>query len=161
MSGWEKQIIEAFVKRYFISAAKTGGEPSSLRSSAGGSGTQAKNTLRLRSASIFADFDASVPDEKESFLEAAELLEQRGLLNLTWEKRGKGEKLKTFYCPDMAKLFRESGQKDPQAEAQEIRSLFAQKASALGEESFLRTSRNTPAPPMWGEAWISRRHRIC
>jgi hypothetical protein len=113
MNGWETKIIDAFTGRYFASAAETAGE---------------RKTMRLRSLSIFPDFDAALPDEKESYLEAAESLERKGLLTLNWEKRSKGERLKTLTCADMGKLFEESGGKDPKAAAAEIRSLFAARA---------------------------------
>jgi len=87
--------------------------------------------MRLRSVSIFPEFDRADPDEKESYLEAAEILEQKGLLNLNWEKRGKGERLKTLNCADIGKLFEESGGRDPKTEAEEIRALFKNKAPAL------------------------------
>jgi hypothetical protein len=76
MSGWEARIIDAFISRYFASVAEAEMEE--------------RNTLRLRSVSIFPDFDTAVPDEKESYLEAAETLERNGVITLKWEKRGKG-----------------------------------------------------------------------
>jgi hypothetical protein len=123
MNSWEGKIIDAFIRCYFASAAKAGGEE--------------KTSLRLRSVSIFPGFNAALPDEKESYLEAAETLERKGILTLNWEKRGKGERLKTFTCSSLWKLFAESGGKDPKAEAKEIRSLFRDKALALGNNPSL------------------------
>jgi hypothetical protein len=117
MSGWEIKIIGAFISRYFTSAAETGREE--------------RGVMRLRSVALFPNFDTAVPDEKESYLEAAESLERKGLLILNWEKRNKGERLKTLTCVDMQKLFEVSGMKDPKTKAEEIRSLFRDKAAAF------------------------------
>jgi hypothetical protein len=116
MNAWESKIIDAFISRYFIASAESGKEN--------------RITLRLRSLSIFPDFETAAPDDKESYLEAAETLERKGLLTLNWEKRSKGERLKTLSCADMGKLFVESGRKDPKSEAEEIRALFKAKAAA-------------------------------
>jgi hypothetical protein len=117
MNDGELKIINAFISRYFVSAARAGG--------------MEKNTLRLQAASLFPDFDSALPDEKESWLEAAEELERKGLLILKWEKRSKGERLKTLNCPDIGKLFEESGRKSPKAEAEKIRALFKDKIRDL------------------------------
>ncbi|MDR0586932.1 MAG: DUF2220 family protein, partial [Treponema sp.] len=84
----------------------------------------------LRSVSIFPGFDKAAPDEKESYLEAAEVLERKGLLSLKWEKRGEGERLKTLSCGNMGKLFEAAGGKDPRIEAEEIRTLLGNKIPA-------------------------------
>jgi hypothetical protein len=123
MNDGELKIINAFISRYFVSVAKAGG--------------MEKNALRLQSASIFPDFDSAPPDEKESWLEAAEALERKGLLILNWEKRNKGERLKTLNCPDIGKLFEESGRKSPKAEAEKIRALFTDKSRDPGQNYHL------------------------
>jgi hypothetical protein len=122
MAGWEQKIVDAFIDRYFASTAKNGMEE--------------RNTLRLRSVSLFPDFDIAVPDEKESYLEAAETLEQKGFLTLNWEKRGKGQRLKTLNCVDMAKLFEASGRRAPKTEAEEIRSLLRASIMDHGPHDF-------------------------
>jgi hypothetical protein len=122
MNVWEKKIIDAFTRRYFASAAEAGKE--------------GRNTLRLRSVSIFPGFDTAPADEKESYLEAAETLERKSLVTLNWEKRGRGERLKTLNCIDIRRLFEESGRRDPKDEAEEIRGVFKAEAPALGD-SFL------------------------
>jgi hypothetical protein len=114
VNDWKAKIIDAFINRSFSSAI--------------GDRIAERNTLRLRSVSIFPDFITAAPDEKESYLEAAETLERNGVITLNWEKRGKGERLKTLTCGDMGKLFEESGGKDPKTAAGEIRSLFGEKA---------------------------------
>jgi hypothetical protein len=80
---------------------------------------------------LFPGFDAAPPDEKESYLEAAEALEHRGLLKLHWEKRGLGERLKTLTCEDFEKLFAEADSAYPRTEAKEIRAMIAEKIQAL------------------------------
>jgi hypothetical protein len=114
MSLWEEKILAAFVQHYFASAPQTGEETRAV--------------LRLRHALFFPGFDAAPPDEKEAYLEAAEALERRGLVTITWEKRGKGERVKTISCADFERLFVEGGGAYPQAEAEKIRALFAEKA---------------------------------
>ena len=110
MNAWEQRIVAAFVDHYFAAAPKTGGEKRAV--------------LRLRHATFFPDFDAVPPDEKEGYLEAAEALERKGLVKINWEKRGKGERVKTISCADFEKLFTEAGGAYPQAEAEKIRALF-------------------------------------
>jgi hypothetical protein len=116
MDGWERKIAEAFLSRHLVSPGQEGRDE--------------RNTMRLRSASIFPGFDDAGPDEKESYLEAAEALERKGLLRLNWEKRGEGERLKTLSCGDMGKLFEAASGKDPRAGAGEIRVMLGHKISA-------------------------------
>jgi hypothetical protein len=92
---------------------------------------EGRNTLRLRSAVLFPGFRTAAPDEKEAYLEAAEALEKRGLIELRWEKRGRGEQLKTLFCPDMEKLIAGTGTGDPRGEARLIRELLAGGAASL------------------------------
>ncbi|GHV24581.1 hypothetical protein FACS189498_1940 [Spirochaetia bacterium] len=108
MTPVEKKIVDVFISRYLAG------------------GTERKS-LRLRSVSVFPGFDTARPDEKESFLEAAESLERRNIISLKWEKRGKGERLKTLTCENIEKLFEESGRKDPGSEAEEIRRMIKNK----------------------------------
>ncbi|MDR2490339.1 MAG: DUF2220 domain-containing protein [Spirochaetaceae bacterium] len=117
MKVWEERIVAAFVEHYFASAPKTGVENRAV--------------LRLRHALIFPDFDAAQPDEKEFYLEAAEALEQKGLVKITWEKHSKGERVKTISCADFEKLFTQAGGAYPQAEAEKIRALFKDRAEKL------------------------------
>jgi hypothetical protein len=129
MSGWEERIIAAFIEHYFASAPKTGEEKRAV--------------LRLRHAVYFPRFDAAMPDEKESYLEAAETLERKGLVKINWEKRSKGERIKTISCTDFEKLFAESGAAYPQSESEKIRALFkdhAKKFRALTTDNAQMTS---------------------
>jgi hypothetical protein len=145
MTDWEQRIVAAFVKHYFAASPKTGEEKRAV--------------LRLRHATFFRGFDAAPPDEKESYLEAAEALERKGLVKINWEKRGEGERIKTISCADFEKLFDQAGGAYPQAEAEKIRALFkdcAQKFHAgmtHNEQKthiFLDCMRRVHTPPLWG-----------
>jgi hypothetical protein len=118
MTDWERKIINEFISHYFDSASETEEE---------------RNTLRVRSSMLFPNFDASHPDEKESYLEAAESLQQKGIIKLNWEKRSRGERLKTLSCENFEKLFKEAGRPYPQTEAEIIRAMLDEKVKALRE----------------------------
>jgi len=118
MTDWERKIIEEFIGHYFDSAQET---------------EENRSALRVRSSLLFSDFDASRPDEKESYLEAAESLQRKGIINLNWEKRGKGERLKTLSCENFEKLFKEAGRPYPKTEAEKIRSMLGEKVHAIRE----------------------------
>ncbi|MDR0316425.1 MAG: DUF2220 domain-containing protein [Treponema sp.] len=121
MSNWEQKIIDACIGHY----------------------TEDRQTLRLRSASFFPDFDTANPDEKESYLEAAESLERKGIVKLRWEKCGKGERLKTLSCENFEKLFAEAGRPHPQTEAEKIRTMLCEKLQSLKDN--LPVTRNETA----------------
>ena len=110
MINWEKKIIEAFIRNYFSSVPAT---------------KDNRSILRLRSSKLFPDFDTASPDEKNSFLEAAESLEKKGLVQLRWEE--KKERLKTLSCENFEKLFEEAGRPFPKSEAEEIRAMLGTK----------------------------------
>ena len=116
MTGWEKKIIDAFISHYFAHAPTTGDD---------------RSVLRIRSSIFFPDFDTAHPNEKESYLEAAESLERKGVAKLNWEKRGKGERLKTLSCDDFEKLFDEAGRPFPKTEAENIRAALGAKVKAI------------------------------
>jgi len=116
MTGWEKRIVDAFISHYFASAPETGED---------------RVALRLRSSLFFPEFDTTHPGEKESYLEAAESLERKGIINLRWEKHSKGERLKTLSCENFEKLFEEAGRSFPKAEAEKIRNMLCEKAEAI------------------------------
>jgi hypothetical protein len=125
--NWEQEIPKAFIRRYFVSLRRE--EQAGGRAEGRAEGR--RKTLRLRSAALFPGFEDAGPDEKESYLEAAEELERRGLLCLSWEKQRRGEQLKTIFCPDIERLIAETGVGDLRGEAQLIRDLLAQGAAAL------------------------------
>ncbi|GHV78240.1 hypothetical protein AGMMS49944_00310 [Spirochaetia bacterium] len=109
MTSWETRIIDAFIKRYFSSAA------------AAEAAGRDRAFLRLRSSAIFPDFETSSPDDRESYLEAAEALENQGLLVLTWVKRRKGELLSTLVCSNTELLFTIAGRASPKTIVGEAR----------------------------------------
>ena len=117
MTSWEKKIIDAFISHYFASPNKGDN----------------RSVLRLRSSVFFPNFDAVDSDEKESYLEAAESLEQKGIVKLNWEKRSKGERLKTLSCENFEKIFLEAQRPFPKTEAEEIRAMVGKKAKVLRE----------------------------
>jgi hypothetical protein len=118
MTSWEKKIIDEFISHYFDSAPETGED---------------RSVLRVRSSVLFPNFDASRPDEKESYLEAAESLQRKEIIKLNWEKRGKGERLKTLSCEHFEKLFEEAGRPYPKTEAEKIRVMIGEKVQAIRE----------------------------
>jgi hypothetical protein len=125
MTDWERKIIEEFISHYFDSASETG---------------ENRSALRVRSSLLFPNFDASRPDEKESYLEAAESLQRKGVINLNWEKRGKGERLKTLSCENFEKLFEEAGRLYPKTEAEKIRSMLREKVRVIKESTLLNSN---------------------
>ncbi|MDR2923195.1 MAG: DUF2220 domain-containing protein [Treponema sp.] len=129
MTGWEKKIIDEFISHYFDSVPETG---------------EGRSILRVRSSMLFPDFDASHSDEKESYLEAAEALQQKGIIKLNWEKRGRGERLKTLSCENFEKLFEETGSKYPKTEAEETRVMLGERVKSL-KESLAMLSDNDQA----------------
>jgi len=108
MTIWEKKIIDALINNYFASKEE-------------------RKTLRLRSSQFFPNFDKANPDEKESYLEAAEILQKKGIVNLRWEKRNKGERIKTLNCENFEKLFSIAGKQYPKDQAKEIRDFIKEK----------------------------------
>jgi hypothetical protein len=116
MTSWGRKIIDEFISHYFDSASET---------------DEARSILRVRSSILFPNFDASRSDEKESYLEAAEFLQQKGIIKLNWEKRGRGERLKTLSCENFEKLFEEAGRPYPKTEAEKIRATLGEKIQAI------------------------------
>jgi hypothetical protein len=123
---WEKRIIAAFIERYPGSAAAavsatandavTGNDPAETFPPA-----KAPRPLRLRPERIVPGIDQSSPDEKESFLEAAESLERRGLLSLVWARHRKGETLSALVCRDPELLYELTGKDSPKTIAEDVR----------------------------------------
>jgi hypothetical protein len=122
MTSWEKKILDEFISHYFVSAPET---------------MEDRSVLRVRSSMLFPNFDSSGPDEKESYLEAAESLQQKGIIKLNWEKRGKGERLKTLSCENFEKLFEEANRPYPKTEAKKIRAMLGEKVLTLKESPSL------------------------
>jgi len=115
MTGWERKIINAFISHYFVHAP---------------AGEDIRNVLRIRSSVFFPGFDTATPDEKESYLEAAESLERKGIIKLVWEKHRKGQRIKTLSCESFEKIFNEADRPFPKNEAENIRRALSDKATA-------------------------------
>ena len=124
MTAWEKKIIGAFIEHYFASVPET-------QAGAEAFAGDDRSVLRIRSSVFFPDFDTAGSDEKESYLEAAESLEKKGIVKLNWEKRNKGERLKTLNCKNFDLLFMEAKRPFPKTEAEEIRAMLGTKAKTL------------------------------
>jgi hypothetical protein len=120
LTVWEGRILAALAESYPVSAAARGGRE-----------------LRLRRDSIFPDFDTASPDERESFLEAAEALEASGLVRLQWQGRA-GEVLRALVLLDPQALFLRLGRCSPAEEAEAARAEALQQVSelvAIGSEA--------------------------
>ena len=128
MTNWERKIIDAFISNYFASVSKT---PEKAMANTAAFTGEKRRVLRLRSSVFFPAFDTVSSDEKESYLEAAESLERKGFIKLVWEKRSKGERLKTLSCENFEMLFNEAGRPFPKAEAEKCRDLLKEKADLL------------------------------
>jgi hypothetical protein len=140
VTAWEKRIVDAFVERYPASAAAAVSRPDGSARAAGGeshavngeaSGREPR-PLRLRVDRIFPGFDRAPPDDRESFLEAAEALEQRGLLSLIWVRHRKGEVIRALVCRKADLLFDLAGKPSPRIVAEKVRSA-AQRLAAAAE----------------------------
>ena len=118
MSSWEEKIIDAFISHYFASTRDASDGP---------------QILRLRTSTFFTNFDTANTDEKVSYLEAAESLERNGIVTLTWEKRNKGERLRTISCENFTALFAKAKRPFPKTEAATIRAMVGDKAAILKE----------------------------
>jgi hypothetical protein len=145
---WEKQIIGAFIQKYPASAAAavnavpSAGDGASAGTvlSSNGEGTagvfpliKTPRPLRLRPDRIFSGIDQAPPDDRESFLEAAESLEGRGLLSLIWARHRKGQTLSALVCRDPELLYELAGKPSPKITAENVRG--AARAFAAGTVS--------------------------
>jgi hypothetical protein len=100
---YEKQIINSFFKRYLTPATGTGKRTS------------------ITMDRIYPEFDDAPPDKKAAFLKAAEALEKRGIIKLTWQKSRKREALKKLECIDKEAIFALSGKPFPKTIAKNIK----------------------------------------
>ncbi|MDR2445085.1 MAG: DUF2220 family protein [Spirochaetaceae bacterium] len=152
LTVWEKRIVGAFIERYPSSAAAAVSSDSPVRQGPsrtdglGESRRQHKDEVkkhrqqRLRPELIFPGINRASPDEKESFLEAAESLEGRGLLTLVWARHRKGEDLSALVCRDPELLYQLAGKPSPKTIAEKVRDvgrLFKLTARASTEEAAL------------------------
>ncbi|MDR1931068.1 MAG: DUF2220 domain-containing protein [Treponema sp.] len=135
MTPWERRIIGVFADRYPASAAAVIFDPPGREGD--GAYDEKPRPLRLRPDRIFHGFDHAPPDERESFLEAAEALEKRGLLSLTWVRRRKGEALSSLTCRNPELLFELAGGSSPKTAAEAVRRTARTLAeSGAGETEF-------------------------
>jgi hypothetical protein len=130
MVNWKKRIVNSFVKIYFSSTSKAGEE---------------RECIRIRSFHVFPEFDSAHPDEKETYIEAAEALQQKGVVIITWEKDGRGERIKTLRCENFKKLFREAGKPYPQIEVDKTKAMLNARAFALKESYIVNGEKNKQA----------------
>lgn len=100
MTAWERKILEELAERFPRSAHAVGGR-----------------ALKIRVVSGFPELDRRRPDEYESFLEAAESLERKGLVSLTWSGRTQGEELASLTLLDVDALYAAIGRASPAASA--------------------------------------------
>jgi len=120
MTNWKKNIVDALMAHYFASAP-----------AAASGDKEERYSLRIRSALFFPNFDSASPDEKESYLEAAESLERDNITQLRWESRGRGERLKTISCTNFESLFREAGKPFPKSEVEKIKGMIDSKTAEM------------------------------
>ncbi|MDR3248252.1 MAG: DUF2220 domain-containing protein [Treponema sp.] len=118
--NWEKRIIQNFVERYFVSLR---------RAEASGDASKLRNSIRLRTVTLFPTFNEADDDEKESYTEAAQGLAKKKLLHLTYERGVNGKQIKTITCPDLGQLIKKSGADDPRVRAEEIRLILKNTAA--------------------------------
>ncbi|GHV03325.1 hypothetical protein FACS189485_06180 [Spirochaetia bacterium] len=122
MTTWKDRIINAFIGRY----------PKSAAAKLVNDDCSAENrVLRIPAVKIFSDFDKASPDEKDSFLEAAESLERQQLLSLVWVRHRKGEMLASLVCPDMEKLYKLTERPSPKTAAEAARAAAREAAGQL------------------------------
>jgi hypothetical protein len=151
---WEKRIIAAFIERYpgsaaaaVDAAADTAGESVSTTAVDAVAGNDPAETvpspkaprpLRLKPDRIVPGIDRASPDDRESFLEAAESLEGRGLLSLVWARHRKGETLSALVCRDPELLYELTGKNSPKTTAEDVRGVARTLAAgAFPEEAAL------------------------
>ncbi|MDR2135653.1 MAG: DUF2399 domain-containing protein [Treponema sp.] len=125
MTAWERRIVEAFTSRYPASAAAAPGTTA-------GESPPAPRPLRIRPERIAPGIGQAPPDDRESFLEAAESLERRGVLSLVWARHRKGEILSVLECRDPELLYELAGKPSPKTTAEAVRAAARTHAAAPG-----------------------------
>jgi hypothetical protein len=123
LTVWEQRIVEIFSERYPASAAASGGR-----------------ALRIQARQIFPGFDSAAPDERESFLEAAESLEKKNVLSLVWAGRKKGETLLALVCAAPEQLFALRGKASPLIIAEEARRAAGEAAEEAASHETAKTA---------------------
>jgi hypothetical protein len=118
MTNWEQHIAGIFIERYPRSTASEGGRP-----------------LRLSLGQLFPEFEKSGPDEKESFLEAAEALEKKCLVSVRWVRLRKKEMLASMTFRDPEALYALAGQASPSLTAAAARQAAHEAAAGFAAQS--------------------------
>ncbi|MDR1024734.1 MAG: DUF2220 family protein [Treponema sp.] len=129
MTIWESRIVNAFIRQYPASSLAAipggGGEPEEPKEPDGESPpsemSRAPRPLRIRPERIFPGLEQAAADDRESFLEAAESLERRGLLSLVWARHRKGETLTALVCSTPELLYEFTGRTSPRITAEAVR----------------------------------------
>jgi hypothetical protein len=103
MIYFEEQIITGFYNRIIKSKAA------------------ANKPIFIPAQKIYPEFTSASRDKKEAFLEAAQKLEKQGIIELSWEQRGKNKSLKTLICIDGKKVFKIMGKIFPETTAKKIK----------------------------------------
>jgi hypothetical protein len=131
MTVWEQRIVDAFTGRYPASAAASVAVTGAV--SGAPSEDRPPRPLRLRLDRIFPGFIDASADNRESFLEAVESLEQRGLIVITWARHRKGEIPSALACPAPERLFELTGTSSPRLTAEKVRDLALGLAAEAAE----------------------------
>lgn len=114
MTPWERNILEALAGRFPRSAQASGGR-----------------ALRMSAARAFPELDRRRPDEYESFLEAAESLERKGIVSLSWAGRSRGEELAAITLIDETAMHDALGRASPAASASLSRDAAREEAASM------------------------------
>lgn len=160
MTRWEDRIAGVFAERFPRSAAAenlvcTDGSvcaeilSDDENGSVGECLSEGGRAFRLTAEQIFPDFEASPPEEKESFLEAVESLERKGLVRIRWARRRKREVLVSLAFPDPEAFFAFMGKPSPAATAAEARHTATHLVA--GGAIRMNTGGAVPAPSAYTE----------
>jgi hypothetical protein len=103
MIYFEEEIITSFYNRIMKSKATV------------------NKPIIIPAQKIYPKFTGACKGKKEAFLEAAKKLENQGILELSWEKRGRNKSLKTLICIDRKKIFKLMGKVFPETTAKKIK----------------------------------------
>lgn len=131
MTRREHDILELLAERFPSSAHAVGGK-----------------NLRVRVATAFPELDRKKPDEYESFLEAAESLEKKGVLSISWKGKRAGEEIAGLTLADLDILFALLGSESPVSRSERLRTLARNIAGSLtgASASFFSWIGETLAP---------------
>jgi hypothetical protein len=140
MTLWESRIVNAFIRQYPASSlaaipddgeeSERPEEPDSESPPSERSRSPRARALRIRPERIFPGLEQAAADDRESFLEAAESLERRGLLSLVWARHRKGETLSALICSAPELLYEFTGRASPRITAEAVRAAARHFAAA-------------------------------